>query len=678
LLALGLLAGVNLVGADATACGGLFCDAAQPVNQAAERIIFAQNDDGTVTAVIEIQYEGPSESFAWVLPVPAGEVDVGVSSQVALDRIEAQSNPSYLLNVTTDDSCFADDDSGDDGDFAVGSPSGEAGSPSDDGGVEVVASGTAGPYDYEQIMVDADLEDPAQVAVDWLVSNGYDLGELGPDLLRPYLEQEMNLLAFRLTKGNEAGSIRPVMISYESAQPFIPIRPTAVAANPDMGIKVWVLGDSRAIPQNYLHLELNEARIDWFNPNGTYNNVVTEAANEAGGQGFVTEQAGPAGNFSEAAFATWEQDNWDSLRTGQFQSLEEFFSSAVNVFGSYDGFVDLIGDPATVPLRDGATAAQFIGCVSCYFQIDVPVRNDAYPPTPYDPEADPIIAVDVQGFIAEMDRLVITPLSDTRAMFDSNSMVTRFYTTMSADEMTADPAFEFNPELEDVSNAHTATQVLLCEAEIDWRIELAQGLTVEGNGRTWPIAENSEMPFNLRVLQLSTSGQGDIVTDNALDVGQMLTDLGIGGGDPEVLVPSPGEGVDESDDPPADDPPSSDDDAVGEGSDAGLAADEAVDAEAEDPEAEDPEAEDPDVDDAEADDVEADDAEANDAEADDAEADDAEADDAEANEAGADDESVASADDDGCGCSVVGEERSTGAFGWLGLLGLALIARRRR
>ncbi|MEN9581497.1 MAG: hypothetical protein RJA70_4506, partial [Pseudomonadota bacterium] len=46
------------VSTPADACGGLFCDSSNPVNQAAERIVFAKNDDGTVTAAIEVLYEG--------------------------------------------------------------------------------------------------------------------------------------------------------------------------------------------------------------------------------------------------------------------------------------------------------------------------------------------------------------------------------------------------------------------------------------------------------------------------------------------------------------------------------------------------------------------------------------------------------------------------------------------
>lgn len=76
----------------AEACGGFFCSQQAPVNQAAERIIFSQNGDGTVTAVVQILYEGPSEEFAWVLPVP-GIPDVGVSSDIVFTRLQAATNP---------------------------------------------------------------------------------------------------------------------------------------------------------------------------------------------------------------------------------------------------------------------------------------------------------------------------------------------------------------------------------------------------------------------------------------------------------------------------------------------------------------------------------------------------------------------------------------------------------
>ena len=84
----------------AHACGGLFCSSSGTVNQVAERIIFAQNDDDTITAVIEIRYQGPADAFAWVLPVPSGSVDVGVSSSQILDDLQTVSNPRYNFQTS--------------------------------------------------------------------------------------------------------------------------------------------------------------------------------------------------------------------------------------------------------------------------------------------------------------------------------------------------------------------------------------------------------------------------------------------------------------------------------------------------------------------------------------------------------------------------------------------------
>src|SRR3954462_3619968 len=105
IIALGALLAGALTPATAAACGGFFCDQAQPVNQAAEGIIFAQNDDGTVTAVIQIKYQGPSKNFSWLLPissVPKSDADIGVASDLAFQRLQGATNPSYSLTTTTE------------------------------------------------------------------------------------------------------------------------------------------------------------------------------------------------------------------------------------------------------------------------------------------------------------------------------------------------------------------------------------------------------------------------------------------------------------------------------------------------------------------------------------------------------------------------------------------------
>src|SRR3954471_738536 len=97
-----------LLSASALACGGFFCNQSQPVNQAAEGIIFADNGDGTTTAVIQIQYQGPSKSFSWLLPissVPKADSDIGIASNLALQRLQTATNPNYTLTTRVEGTC---------------------------------------------------------------------------------------------------------------------------------------------------------------------------------------------------------------------------------------------------------------------------------------------------------------------------------------------------------------------------------------------------------------------------------------------------------------------------------------------------------------------------------------------------------------------------------------------
>ncbi len=616
-LALAALASGFLATESAEACGGLFCSNANPVNQAAERIIFASNDDGTVTAAIEIMYEGPSHEFAWVLPVPAGEVEVGVSSKEALDRLNTASNPLYRLNRQFDENCPQPD-------FATGAPNAavddDAPPAEPESPVQVVAEGNTGPYVWQQLMVDPDTANPEDDALTWLQMNGYDVTDIAPELLRGYLEDGQNLLAFKLSKGKEAGSIRPVLLTYESERPIIPIQPTAVAANEDMGVKVWVLGDSRAIPNNYYHLEINQAMINWFNPNSNYNEVIINAANEADeGHGFVTEQAGPAGGFAEIIYSQREMDAWEQLRTGQFDSVQAFLQTAQDMFGEYDGYQDVISNPEIVPLREGATPEQFMACMQCYFEVDVAVRNEAYPETPYDAATDPLNSLDAIAFLDEFHTLVIEPLEKTSQLFKDHASVTRLYTTLSPDEMTLDPEFDFNPDLPDVDNVHQATQVMQCDTDTEWRIELPQGMVIKGNGQDWPVTAEDDFPFNLRIVSLGTSGEGDVITDNSDLIAGLLTDLDI----VEALPDSP-------------------------------------DIDVTDPDPNDPDADEPDPDPI---DTNNDDKDPSDSSDDDVDM--------------GDTDTMAAADSGGCGCAVAPQNSQAGAYSLLALLGLGLMRRRR-
>ncbi|MFW5877460.1 MAG: DUF2330 domain-containing protein [Myxococcota bacterium] len=526
--AVALMAGVFTAPPRAQACGGLFCDASSPVNQAAERIVFAKNPDGTMTAVVQIMYSGPAERFAWVLPVP-GAPEVEVSSDLALQRLQVATNPTYQMNTEVEGTCGDDrtflwggsDDSAPTG-FADGGTSFDAGT-EDGPPVSVVDSGNVGPYDYVTLSVAEGTADPADVAVEWLQENAYDVDPLTRERLGPYLEDGLNLIAFRLAKDRSSGSIRPIFINYEDDEPMIPIRPTAVAANEDMGVITWVLGPSRAVPVNYRGLELNEALIDWFNGASNYDEVVTAAANEAGGQGFVTELAQPRESVSLTVMQSSERAEWDRLRTTDWTGREgQLLQDELFLFVGWDGLRDVIEQH--VPVPEGEDPQDVYNCPGCYYGGEADIEG-------FDPAA----------FVASLGSEVVEPMVRTQELLDAHDYVTRMYTTMSPHEMTVDPIFGFNPVMADVSNSHTVTRIIECSpavtrADAPWRVELASGDVVRGTGTTWPVSPSTtDLPFNQRILQLDRSSMGSLVEDNSAAITAALEERNAG-------VPGPSSG----------------------------------------------------------------------------------------------------------------------------------------
>jgi hypothetical protein len=499
----------------AAACGGFFCNRAQPVNQAAEGIIFADNGDGTVTAVIQIQYQGPSQNFSWLLPIASvikADSDIGVASNLAFQRLQSATNPNYTLNTKVEGTCREQNfPSVSGGPTASSGGFASAGAPGAalDMGVRVEASGVVGAFEWTEISLDkSTIADPAAAAVTWLTANGYDVPSSAPALLGPYLQQGLYLLALKLTKGADTGSIRPIVLTYQGTQPSIPIKLTAVAANDDMGVLTWVLGKSRSVPQNYLSLELNEARINWFNAAANYNSVVTDAANDAQGQGFVTEFAGPSSKLKAQVWTAFDDSSWTSFKSTVFQSFSDFFSRAYGQYGQWDGFWDATKAGVTLPV--GVAFEDFKLCPNCN------AKKITFTPSAY---------------LAALEKSVIQPVKSVQTLIDAHPEMTRMYTTMSADEMTLDPLFAFNADLPDVDNQHTADRIIECDPslyqfEAPWRIELPQGSVVRGTAadaqsQIWPSALDKQPP-NLLIVRSSETGKGKVIEDNSAAINDGL------------------------------------------------------------------------------------------------------------------------------------------------------------
>jgi MYXO-CTERM domain-containing protein len=165
-------------------------------------------------------------------------------------------------------------------------------------------------------------------------------------------------------------------------------------------------------------------------------------------------------------------------------------------YSGLDGFWDAVTAHATLPVN--VTIDDLKNCPGCY----------------------PGVQVDAQ-FLSAVETDVIEPMRRVQQLISAHPQITRLYTTMSANEMTVDPLFTFNPDLDAVGNVHTATRVIECAAgyfqdEAPWRIELPHGGVIRGGPSdlgNWPGAFDSQ-PSNRLILRQGESGQGKVLEDN--------------------------------------------------------------------------------------------------------------------------------------------------------------------
>lgn len=277
-----LLLGTIGLSRPVTACGGLFCQTS-PVDQNAERIIFSQNGDGTISALIQIQYTGSAPDFSWILPLPVAialdKVEVPEGANDAFTEIEIATNPQFIPPPTPE--CA----------LVVMSM---AESESAEGGVQIFGQGEVGPY--EVVIIGS--EDPTAL-ITWLRENQYQVTTPMEPLIDVYVQENFVFMAMRLQPDEGVQDIQPIKVTYPSTTPMIPLRLTAVAANPDMAVLTWIFADSQAIPKNYAHIEIPDEDITFFTFGGhNYRQLLSDYANRADGRGFVTEYAQPTSQIA--------------------------------------------------------------------------------------------------------------------------------------------------------------------------------------------------------------------------------------------------------------------------------------------------------------------------------------------------------------------------------------------
>ena len=263
----------------ADACGGFFCTNV-PVDQNAERIIFTQNRDATISAYVQIEYTGAAPDFSWILPLPhaidAEAIEVPEDAMDAFQELEIATDPVFIPPTTPE---------------CVPELSDHWSLSSTSDAVDVFASGEVGPYGFDVVG-----SDEPEALVAWLRDNGYQVTDDMTPIINLYVEEEFAFLAMKLRPSQGVQDIEPVKVTYRSERPMIPLRLTAVAANPNMAVMVWIFADRQATPINYASMTIANDELIFFGrgASNNYRQLMSDKADQYGGQAFITEYAAPS------------------------------------------------------------------------------------------------------------------------------------------------------------------------------------------------------------------------------------------------------------------------------------------------------------------------------------------------------------------------------------------------
>lgn len=267
-----------------SASGGFF-SREQPLEQAGERLLFEVGQD-TVTLTVQLSFSGEAADFAWIVPlaeVPDPD-SLAVFSQQALNTLDALSTPTFRPSCA---------DVGRGAPCPLCAPASVA-----DGQVGVYLRAEVGAYDVSVI----GSRDPAELMA-WLRAAGYRITPSMAPYLAAYADAGMQLLALKLMPGAGVQDIRPFRFTVPGTSPSIPLRMTALAAEPELPVLAFVLGSQRYEGKNWPNLELpdEQLRFDPFlSPSQTnWSTLVARAVDEAGGRGWITEYAGPSAGYAE-------------------------------------------------------------------------------------------------------------------------------------------------------------------------------------------------------------------------------------------------------------------------------------------------------------------------------------------------------------------------------------------
>ena len=382
---------------------------------------------------------------------------------------------------------------------------------------------------------------------EWLEENDFFVPPNTDSVSDPYIQPDAFFLALKLRSGQDTGDLQPIVVKYQSEFPMIPIILTSVAADPNMGVQVWVAGEDRAIPKNFFHTRLNDALIDWPNAGANYVDVINEAIDEApedsefpGHHSFITEYAGTSSVMENRLDWPGRFGNIDELRNiNGAESFIDYLNNNGYTTVVQNGFfqptyppqvLNVLSRHLPVPTRLAADFASR-GISDSEYYLNFSYYINRFSQDRPDLFVDLDLAFDSNELADDLNERIVEPTRVAGATFTDNSYLTRLFTTLSPDEMTKDPVFSFNPDLPDVNNEHSAEITYYCDqiSNPNQQNTPATLVTEAGFVIHYPdgVSESTEedieaLPASASIEMLREQGEPIVIRDNTMEISDKL------------------------------------------------------------------------------------------------------------------------------------------------------------
>jgi Uncharacterized protein conserved in bacteria (DUF2330) len=256
---------------EAEACGGCFHQEEQATEQisvvTAHTMALSISSEQTVLWD-RVQYSGSPEEFAWVLPVRPGAylevatdawfeaLEAATGAQIVPPRLACDNQPGFGCGPSTialvapaTFACSAEE---------VGSDGGGEGEVVEAEPVTVVHQGSVGPYET----VTLSTEEPDALP-NWLIDNGYAVGEDIFPILEDYAADGFDFIALRLAPDQGVQHMKPVRVVQSGAVATLPLRMVAAGTGAQVGLTLYVIAEGRWQTSNFPPSVIPTSQLSW-------------------------------------------------------------------------------------------------------------------------------------------------------------------------------------------------------------------------------------------------------------------------------------------------------------------------------------------------------------------------------------------------------------------------------